>query len=98
MVVAFLFTIENGIVHEDIWKAYFKYVPSHCYRVFVHARQPSRLVEGSTHIVCITCFLGRLKTGLGEADLIDPFLRRHQAQPEGLWGISNGVFLSPWEI
>ena len=25
-------------------------------------------------------------------------MRRHQAQPEGLWGISNGVFLSPWEI
>jgi hypothetical protein len=47
MVVAFLFTIENGIVHEDIWKAFFKYVPDHCYRVFVHARQPSRLVEGS---------------------------------------------------
>jgi hypothetical protein len=23
-------------------------------------------------------------------------MRRHQAQPEGLWGISNGVFLSPW--
>jgi hypothetical protein len=22
----------------------------------------------------------------------------HQAQPEGFWGISNGVFLSPWEI
>jgi hypothetical protein len=34
----------------------------------------------------------------GSGPVLPVTMRRHQAQPEGLGGISNGVFLSPWEI
>lgn len=47
MRVALLLAVENGLVYDEIWRKWLQYVPTHQYAVFVHARQPALLTEGS---------------------------------------------------
>lgn len=47
MRTAFLFSIENGLVYDEVWRKWLAHTPPHKYLVLVHARQPEALREGS---------------------------------------------------
>jgi hypothetical protein len=47
MRIAFLFSVENGVLYDEEWTQWLRYTPSHLYFVAVHAREPTLLREGS---------------------------------------------------
>lgn len=47
MRIAFLISIENGLLFDEVWARFLLHVPRHRFAVFVHARQPDKLAPGS---------------------------------------------------
>lgn len=47
MRIAFLISIENGLLFDEVWARFLLHVPRHMFAVFVHARQPDKLTPGS---------------------------------------------------
>lgn len=47
MRIGFLISVENGLLYDNTWKQWLEYAPSHEYAVFVHARRPTDIDDGT---------------------------------------------------
>lgn len=70
MRIAFLISVENGLLYDAVWRRWLEYTPNHEYLVLVHARRPDNLTDGSfaaEHLIDVN--ITALQT---EGELADP--------------------------